>query len=174
MNLPVGVEWALHCCLVLAWLDDAGPVPTSQLATYHGLRPSYLNKQLQALAQAGIVSSVAGVKGGFQLARPPQQIAVLDVVEAIDGPQEPFHCTEIRRCGPNTAAPLSAFTLPCSIAAVMYEAGAAWRAVLAGRTLADIIAAVSRNADGAAAAARTWFTDGQHRGAITRPGRTRS
>jgi len=47
MRMSQGVEWALHTCLNLSWLD--APVPTSTLAAFYELPPAYLNKQLQAL-----------------------------------------------------------------------------------------------------------------------------
>ena len=47
---------------------------------------SFLAKILQKLARADIVKSYRGVKGGFQLARKPREITLLDVIEAIQGP----------------------------------------------------------------------------------------
>ena len=49
---------------------------------------------------AGVLRTVKGARGGYRLARPPAEITVLDVVEAIDGDESAFRCTEIRRRGP--------------------------------------------------------------------------
>jgi Rrf2 family protein len=46
----------------------------------------YLAKIIQKLAQAGIVTTHRGVGGGITLARPPEEITLLDIVEAIEGP----------------------------------------------------------------------------------------
>ena len=46
---------------------------------------SFLAKILQKLARASLVKSFRGVKGGFQLARLPEEISLLDVLEAIEG-----------------------------------------------------------------------------------------
>jgi DNA-binding IscR family transcriptional regulator len=59
-------------------------------------------------------------------------------VEAIDGPEPAFTCTEIRRRGP-AAVPAREYRLPCSIHAVMDRADAAWRAELGATTLADLV-----------------------------------
>ena len=55
--------------------------------------PAYLAKHLQALAQAGIVESVAGRKGGYRLRRPAGEITLLEVVDAVEGtgPGLPVH-----------------------------------------------------------------------------------
>ena len=61
-----GVEWALHCCLNLAWTGGEQAVPAARLAAFYDLPTAYLNKQMQALAREGIVSSVPGPRGGFE------------------------------------------------------------------------------------------------------------
>src|SRR5260221_3138419 len=100
MQLGQGVEWALHCCTVLALVPPGNAVPAARLAEYHGVPPAYLAKHLQALAQVGIVESVAGRNGGYRLARPARDIALIDVVDAVEGADPAFRCTEIRRRGP--------------------------------------------------------------------------
>src|ERR1700742_2078001 len=104
-----GVEWALHCCVVLTSVDE--PVPAARLAELHDVSPSYLAKQLQALSRAGLVRSVQGKAGGYVLTRAPERITVLDVVTAIDGPGPAFVCTEIRQRGPLATPPEDCVTL---------------------------------------------------------------
>jgi Rrf2 family protein len=83
-----GVEWALHCCVVLTAAEE--PVPSARLAELHDVSSSYLAKQLQDLSRAGLVRSVQGYAGGYVLTRSPELISVLDVVEAVDGAKPPF------------------------------------------------------------------------------------
>lgn len=130
-----GVEWALHCCVVLT--AAPGPVPAARLAELHDVSASYLAKQLQGLSRAGLVQSVQGQAGGYLLTRPPDEITVLDVVEAVDGPRPAFVCTEIRQRGP-LAAPAEACLVPCAISRAMGAADAAWRAALRAVTIADL------------------------------------
>ncbi|WP_305917390.1 RrF2 family transcriptional regulator [Nonomuraea turcica] len=132
-----GVEWALHTCLNLAWVEDDYPVPAAALADYFKLPPAYLNKQLQALARSGIVSSTSGPRGGFQLARMPEDITVLDVVVAIEGSEEVFRCAEILRDAPDGEMEID-YRSTCVISQVMRKAELAWRKELAGQTLADV------------------------------------
>ncbi|MGW5665492.1 RrF2 family transcriptional regulator [Streptomyces sp. NPDC003758] len=151
-----GVEWALHCCVVLTSVEE--PVPATRLAELHDVSASYLAKQLQALSRAGLVRSVQGKSGGYVLTREPASITVLDVVEAVDGPGQAFTCTEIRRRGP-LATPAEACTAPCPIARAMTAADTAWREALRAVSIADLVQDVASDS-GPSALARisAWLT----------------
>jgi Rrf2 family transcriptional regulator, nitric oxide-sensitive transcriptional repressor len=82
-------EYALRAVIRLAERPD-GTHSTPELAARIRAPASYLSKVLQALARAGLVRSVAGRTGGFQLTRPPAELAVLDVVNAV-APIERIH-----------------------------------------------------------------------------------
>lgn len=136
-----GVEWALHTCLNLAWVEDGRAVPAAILADYFKLPPAYLNKQLQALVRAGIVTSVPGPRGGFRLARKPVDISLLDVVVAIEGAEDAFQCRQILREAPD-GDPAVDYREACVISQAMRKAELAWRAELARQTLAEVQATV--------------------------------
>ncbi len=99
MRMSAGVEWAVHCCVVLSQAEE--PVPAQRLAEYHGVSRTYLAKHLQQLSRAGLVASTEGRVGGYRLTRAAQDISVLDVVLAIEGDESAFRCTEIRQNGPS-------------------------------------------------------------------------
>ncbi|MBB5430018.1 RrF2 family transcriptional regulator [Nocardiopsis composta] len=155
MRMGEGVEWALHTCLNLTWVEAGQAVPASRLAAYYELPAAYLNKQLQALARAGLVVSAPGPRGGFQLARPPERVTLMDVVAAIEGEEPAFRCTEIRGRGPAEGGP---FPTACVIDRSMRAAELAWRRELASRTLADVKAEVEREAPDAPARFRNWLS----------------
>ncbi len=138
MRLSEGVEWGLHSATLLALLPPGVAMPAAKLAEYHGVPEAYLAKHLQALSRAGVVESVPGPRGGYRLARPADDISVLDVVEAIDGEEAAFRCTEIRRRGP-TALPDSAYRRRCGIDTVMLQADRAWRAELRQQSIGDVV-----------------------------------
>ncbi|MFC8453509.1 RrF2 family transcriptional regulator [Kitasatospora sp. NPDC057223] len=142
MKLSGGVEWALHCCVVLTTATE--PVPAARLAELHDVSPSYLAKQMQALSRAGLVESVQGKTGGYVLTRAASEITVLDVVQAVDGAAPAFVCTEIRRRGP-LGTPPEDCTKPCPIARVMGAAEASWRASLRGVSIADLVDSAERD-----------------------------
>ncbi len=135
------VEWTLHSCLNLGWVDH--PVSTARLARLYGLPAAYLNKQLQALVRAGILTSVPGPHGGFRLARNLEHVSLLDVVVAVEGPDSAFRCTQIIRHGPG-GRPDVDYRSACAVSQSMRRAELAWRRELAARTLADVAADVTR------------------------------
>src|SRR5690242_6443380 len=139
MKMSEGVEWGLHCVSVLAGLPPGATLPTKALAEYHGLSETYLSKHLQALSNARIIESLSGPKGGYRLLRPAEKITLLEVVEAIDGREPLFRCTEIRQRGPLAGGP-KAYRLPCAIHVAMARAEKVWREALGSQTIADIIA----------------------------------
>lgn len=158
MQLSEGVEWAVHCATVLAALPPGAALPAARLAEFHGVPPAYLAKHLQALSAAGVAESVRGPRGGYRLARPAEQVSVLDVVLAVEGDRPAFSCSEIRRRGPS-AGPDGWYPHVCTIARTMWDAEAEWRRVLAARTIADLLGDIACAAEPAAVAATVAWID---------------
>ena len=148
MQMGEGVEWGLHCLLALAWLEDHTPVATGRLAEIFELPPEYLKKRLQPLVRAGILTSTPGARGGYALARRPEEITLMDVVSAVEGRDEAFRCTEIRQQGAGTLAEPTEFGATCGIAKAMRRAEMAWRRELAEQTVADLMRTASPSAPG--------------------------
>src|SRR5690606_18339367 len=120
MRLSDGVEWAIHSCTLLALLPADRALPAARLAEFHAVPPAYLAKHLQQLSRAVIITSVAGRRGGYRLARPPEDITFWEIVRAVEPDVRAFRCTEIRMQGP-TALRRSAYAPVCGIARVMYD-----------------------------------------------------
>lgn len=76
-------EYALRAMACLAYAPDE-LTPTPRLAEQTLVPPNYLAKVLQSLAQADLITGRRGVGGGYRLARPAEDISLLDVVNAID------------------------------------------------------------------------------------------
>ncbi len=145
MKLPSSTEWLLHCSATIAQLEPGETASAAQLAAYFDLPAPYLAKQLQSLVRAGILTATTGPRGGFRLARPPGEITLLQVVEAVDGASPPYECREIRQQG---AGALTARECrdTCILAAKMADAHDAWRRSLAAESLADILASLPATA----------------------------
>ncbi|MEJ2697849.1 MAG: Rrf2 family transcriptional regulator [Candidatus Sulfobium sp.] len=85
MQITRETDYAIRCVLYLA--GKRGSVTmVDEISRKKSVPKSFLAKILQKLTRAGIVRSYRGVKGGFELAREPAQVSLLDVIEAVQGP----------------------------------------------------------------------------------------
>ncbi len=88
MKLSRTVDYAVRATLQLAKTESAEPVPCSRLAATGQMPERFLLQILRNLVTHGILRSTRGVDGGYALVRPADQISLLDVIEAIEGPYE--------------------------------------------------------------------------------------
>lgn len=85
--------YALHATLAIAEMQgERAAVRAQEVAETLGLPANYLAKILQSLARFGILVSERGRNGGFRLARDPEQIRLIEVVEGFD------HLGPTRQC----------------------------------------------------------------------------
>ena len=90
MRLSRTAAYALHAVLQLARSDAWGvPIPCSRLAAEGKMPERFLLQILRSLVTHGILESARGVDGGYFLARSLDEVALLDVIEAVDGPVTP-------------------------------------------------------------------------------------
>jgi Rrf2 family protein len=142
MKMGEGVEWSCHACAVLAGLPQGVALRASALAAFHELPVAYMAKHLQALSRAGIVRSARGVRGGYRLARPANEISLWDIRQAIEGVSPDFLCREIRRNGP--CSQFGASSRPCAVAAAFWAAERAYEQSLQVVTVAHIAHGVAK------------------------------
>ena len=145
MQLGKGVEWATHICTILPLVPEGKGLSADGLADFFEVPSAYLAKQMQLLRRAGIVESVRGKGGGYRLARTPDNITLLDIVTAIEGPSPAFRCTEIRQNGP-CGLKRADCKRPCEVASAFGEAERIYREALEARTLASIMQEATMNA----------------------------
>ncbi len=76
-----------YAVLALAELARAGtePIPIGQIAERREIPVQFLEQLFSTLRRAGLLVSHRGAKGGYTLAKPPEQITVLEVVQTLDG-----------------------------------------------------------------------------------------
>lgn len=78
-------RYAVVALAELARCGAEAPVPLAQVAERRGIPLQFLEQLFSTLRRAGILNSQRGVKGGYSLARPAEEITVLEVVQALDG-----------------------------------------------------------------------------------------
>ena len=86
MQITRQADYALRAMVYLAQMEPNTRAATSQIAEEQRIPPSFLAKIISQLSIAGLIHTSRGARGGVSLARPPEAISVLEVVEAIDGP----------------------------------------------------------------------------------------
>ncbi|AVJ29249.1 RrF2 family transcriptional regulator [Achromobacter spanius] len=141
--IGTGVEYALHCLLWLVAPPEQRP-SSRDLADIQGVPVAFVAKIFSKLEKAGIVESSGGIRGGYCLARAPEDITVLDVVDAVEGEKSLFDCQEVRgRCALfEDNPPKWANRGVCGIHAVMLNAQKVLRDELAKSNLATLSAGV--------------------------------
>jgi len=129
-------EYAIRTIIFLARQPRETIVLKKDICRTQNVTPAFLTKILQPLIKKGIVSSQRGVGGGFLLARDPQDISILDLLEAQEGPLSLNHClTDENACNRDAY---------CAAHQVWSEAQAAMIRVLKSRSIAQL-AAMSEN-----------------------------
>lgn len=133
------VEYGIHCML---WLIEprAKPVSSRDLAELQGVPSALMSRIMPKLEKAGLVTSTSGISGGYRLAKAPQDITVLEVVDAIDGGKGVFDCRNIRK---NCVlfrgnAPAWITSGVCGVHAVMLRAEKSMRNEMSRTSLLDL------------------------------------
>jgi Rrf2 family protein len=141
VELTRQADYALRCVLEVARHER---LSAAEIARRQGLSPSFVAKIVSTLARAGILETHRGAAGGVQLGRPATEIALLDVVQAVEGPirlarcvRTPPVCDLVDRC---PLAPV----LQGAQTALLDALGVTLREVLAGeRAVAAVGAEVA-------------------------------
>jgi len=158
----IGVEYGLHCLVNLIGLPEGKAIKVRDLAEFQQISESYLAKTFTRLEQAGIVQSIPGPKGGYRLAKVPEEITFLEVAEAIEGKTPVFICHDIREScvlfGDET--PAYAKRGKCEIHQVMMEAELQMKNFLSEKTLAWLAETVGEKLPKRALQqGADWFTE---------------
>jgi Rrf2 family protein len=95
MHVSRAVEYGVQGLMALARHALGTVVMIDEVSREENIPKSFLAKIFQNLAKAGIVKSVRGTGGGFALCKSPEEITVLDVIQAIEGPIALQRCLEI-------------------------------------------------------------------------------
>ncbi len=100
MQITRQADYALRAVIFLSRLNGDQKASTSAIAEEQKIPSSFLAKIVSQLSIAGLIQTSRGARGGVSLAKPPEEISVLDVIEAIDGPvllnecaSNPANCT---------------------------------------------------------------------------------
>lgn len=97
MHLTKQSDYGVRAVLHLSKLPFGEVVQTKEIAASEDIPRKYLPSIIRILARAGLIRTLRGNHGGVMLARPPEEISLRDVIEAVEGPISLVTCMS----GPN-------------------------------------------------------------------------
>lgn len=107
MQVTRALEYANRSMVLLASHYGKGPMLVARIAELAAAPPTSLHRVLGNLSRSGLVICRRGAQRGYELARPPDQISLLEVFEAIKGPLGITSCTVEGGCPEENGCTLS-------------------------------------------------------------------
>jgi Rrf2 family protein len=129
-------RYALKALIALAELAPGQSALIADIAAQEGLPKKFLEAILRELKQHGILQAQRGRGGGYALLKPSQDVTLVSIIRALDGPVAPVPClsrTAYRRCDECKSE------RTCGVRSVLSDLHEATMRVLEGTTLADMV-----------------------------------
>jgi len=131
MQFTKAEEYGMLGVLYLADREQNVVTPLSEISQTQEIPEKFLAKIFQSLSRSGIVRSHRGVRGGFTLAKKPEEITIKEVLESIQGPYHLLKCiSEPVICKKSDF---------CSLRELLVIAESKLVSVFEGHTLADLV-----------------------------------
>lgn len=86
MKISTKGRYGLRILLDLALHAKESPRQMKEIAQSQQISEKYISRLILSLNKAGLIISLRGAKGGLQLAKPPKEITLLDIIETMEGP----------------------------------------------------------------------------------------
>jgi Rrf2 family protein len=139
MLFSTKAEYGIRLMVELGRTADSAPVSLSAIADAEMLPLSYLEHLVAKLREADLVTSTRGAHGGYQLAQPPEDIVMLDVVQALEGPIAPMECFHEDREGKVLCSHEEDGGRACATKVLWTRVQGGVIKALAGTTLAELV-----------------------------------
>ena len=140
MNISTRGRYGIRACMELAANFGGRAMQVSQIARVQGIPEKYLAQIIHHLRKAGLVRSVRGARGGYTLARPPAEVGLDEIMEALEGTFNPVECVE----KPETCARVPS----CGARVFWCRLRDSVRGALSSMTLKDLVQAESEGRSG--------------------------
>jgi Rrf2 family cysteine metabolism transcriptional repressor len=139
MLFSTKAEYGIRLMVELGRTADSAPVSLASVADAELLPLAYLEHLVAKLREAGLVSSTRGAHGGYQLARPPEEIDMLEVVQALEGPIAPMECFHEEREGKVLCSHETDGGRACATKVLWTRVQGGVTKALAGTSLAELV-----------------------------------
>lgn len=94
MKLSTKSRYGVRAVLEIARNYQKGPIKRRDIAQRQEISDAYLENILLVLRNTGIIETTRGANGGYVLARPPEKITILEIVDSLEGSIAPVECVE--------------------------------------------------------------------------------
>jgi Rrf2 family protein len=131
MKISTKGRYATRAMFDLAQHYGDGPVVLSDVAKRQEISEQYLEHLIGPLKNTGLVRSIRGASGGFLLAKPPSEIKISQIIQAVEGPTGITDCVDDPESCPRA--------VNCPTRDVWAQATAAIDSVFSSITLADLV-----------------------------------
>lgn len=133
VNISEAANLGLHSMILMA-ADPEKALRVNQAAEVLPVSENHLAKVMQRLVHAGLITSTRGPQGGFKLAKPPAEITLLEIFEALEGALEVHACLlGLPKC-----------TGHCVLGDFVVSTNEQFRTKLASTRLSDVAGALKR------------------------------
>ena len=124
MKISTRGRYGLRILIDLANQDNSKPRLIRDISQAQQISEKYISRLVIDLRRAGLIRSVRGVNGGFHLAKKPEDITLLEVIEVMEGPVSVVECVNTtQKCNRNSRCGVRAIwkTLNDNIRCIMQE-----------------------------------------------------
>ncbi len=131
MKFSTKARYGMRALIDIAIHQKEGPVRLGDVAQRQEVSEKYLEHLFRQLKSVGLVRSVRGAKGGYCLARPPEEITLLEIINALEGTVTPVNCVDDEQ--------ICSRTPQCVTREVWIELKQIIEEYLSSKTLADLV-----------------------------------
>lgn len=131
MKLSTRTRYGIRAVIELAQHEGKRPLQLKVIAERQGISVKYLEQLMSLLRSSGFVRSIRGSKGGYMLARAPEQVTLSEVFRCLEGPVTTAECTDNEDYCERAA--------DCAARDVWIKVEEAIQGVLRSITLADMV-----------------------------------
>jgi Rrf2 family cysteine metabolism transcriptional repressor len=139
MLFSTKAEYGIRLMVELGRSPGTEPISLSAVAEAEMLPLSYLEHLVAKLRDAGLVTSTRGAHGGYRLARPADEIDMLEVVQSLEGPIAPMECFHVEREGRVLCSHEADDGRACATKLLWTRVQGGVTKALNGTTLADLV-----------------------------------
>jgi len=133
MNFTAKEDYGLRAVVDIGLHRESAPIQAKEIANRQSIPEQFLEQLLATLRRAGIVRSIRGASGGYDLARHPAQITVGEILTALSGPLVPIQCVNDHEAGTCSRQEL------CSVSMLWCRIKAAIVEVVSSTTVQDLM-----------------------------------